>query len=725
MPLQFKAKIHEIYSGAETNKESRWTAADWFDRILFVAPGAKPLFWSPGMERAREIPGLVSTQGYSGLEVFNGHLLIFYEDKIKWSAKNDYSLWIPISETPSVGSGLLKNDITAGELSSTIGPVDLTDVTGSFADGQYVRIVSNEFSPEEIVYDYYKVVKFAEPEDENAISIGVNQSVDSQATTEIFLEKPDYYNDWTIGARLTVGEKSTELTITDKSKNKDIDFTAKNSDNENVLVPAFDEHVTIKIKQSATNLEAGDFVSIEDDDKSYGSDIYEVINPGDSMTLRRTGKGINKTTVVGTELIGTEKTIVFQPFVRVENKGATNEGIQSSSELTVTPSVKLETLGYTGSTTTGDRIPARSILETLSANESGEVINAGSRINGDIYAITTLADQAYVLKEWSIQSIQDVGPDQGTFFFRTEIHDEGLLSKYSWTRFGDRSIAFIGHKNFYVYTGGQDLQAIASTQWDTFRKELDRARRDEIVAHHNRAFSEIWFVYPTLTNQTKVLIFNYEFQTITIDEYDNQQNGISGIGTVEWELAPTWNSLDIGEEFNDAAKKYYEYVDEGEQEYTVIATGGDLGNTKLYEDGSKNIPRLLVHGRNYSRNSRDDCNADNNNNYECLAETPDFDWGEPESFKYLDTVFLSLHVPKPLAGSQTLEVYAGARDNLDEAVRWTGPQTVSITGSGNGITRVNLVTTGRYIRLKFRSNTVDAKWQVSSYRMIARLGATY
>mgnify|MGYP003116229898 CR=1 FL=1 len=724
MPLQFSANINEIYNGAETGKESRWVAADWFDRILFVAPGAKPLFWSPGMDFAREIPGLVATQGYDGLEVFNGHLLIHYEDVIKWSAKNDYSLWIPINQSPSVASGTLLKDIVAEEISGEIGPVDLSNMSGTFTDGQFVRIVSNEFSPSNIVYDYFKVVDSAKPDDQNATTITTDQSVEAGETGLIFFERSNFYNDWTIGARLTVNDASTELTIKSKSKNKDFAFETK-SGQETVLVPPVGTTVQVRLEGDSEGCKPGDYVSIEKASDTYGFDIYKVISDGNLLTLERTGFGSAGASTEGEYLLPDTRFVVHQDFVEVENKATTNVGIQRGSTVETTNSVKLETLGYTGSTRPGNRIPAGAIVETLPANESGEVTNAGSRINGDVYAITTLADQAYVLKEWSIQSMQDVGADQGTFFFRTEIHDEGLLSKYSWTRFGDRSIAFIGHKNFYVYTGGQDLQPVGSAQWDTFRKQLDRARRDEIVAHHNKAFSEIWFIYPTLNDETKVLIFNYEFQTITIDEYPTALNGLTGVGTIEWELAPTWQSLDISEEFNDADKKYYQYVDEGEQEYTILATGGDPGNANQYEDTTKNIPRLLVHGRVYSRNSRDDCNLDNSNNYECLAETPDFDWGEPESFKYLDTVYLALHVPKPLTGNQTLEVYAGARDNLDEAIRWTNPQTVSITGSGNGITRVNLVTSGRYIRLKFRSNTVDAKWQISAYRMIARMGATY
>lgn len=724
MPLQFKAKLTEIYNSAKTSRSSRWVAADWFDRVLFASPGAMPLFWAPGMQVAREIPGLPTAQGYDGLAVFNGHLILHYGDVLKWSDKNDYSLWIPIGSSPTTGSGKLIKDITAGEVSGTIGPVDLYDWTGELSAGQYVRIVANESSPSNITYDYFKVDSFASPETQNAISITTVQTIATGATNQVFLEYSDYYNDWTTGARLTVNETATDLTVTGKSKNKNVSIALDPDLNPNTKIPDVGQVVELKLDQVPAQLESGDYVSISDG-AIEGGDIYRVVKSGNVIILKRIGVGSRVVGVTTNLVPSSGYYLVFQPYVEVKNNGASNFSVQSNSTIEVTTSVVLETLGYTASTRPGTRIPAGSILESIPATQAGELVNAGSRINGDIYSITTLADQAYILKEWSIQSIQDVGADQGTFFLRTEIHDEGLLGKYAWTRFMDRSIAFIGHKNFYVYSGGQDLQPIATSQWDTFRKEVDKARRNEIAAYHNKAFNEIWFIYPTLLDETKVLIFNYEFQTITLDEYPSALNGLTGIGTIEWELAPTWESLEITEEFNDEDKKYYQYVDEGEQEYTVIATGGDAGNASLYEDTNKNIPRLLVHGRVFSRNSRDDCNSNNANNYECFAETPDFDWGEPESFKYLDTVFLSLYVPQPLSGSQTLEVYAGARNNLDEPVRWTEAQTVSITGSGNGITRVNLVTSGRYIRLKFRSNEVDAKWQISAYRMIARLGGTY
>lgn len=719
MALQFRGVLREIHRGASTTRAARWSASDWYDRVLFAAPGQSPIFWAPGMVEARSIPGLPSSEGYDGVSVFNGRVVVWQDDLIKWSARNDFANWVPVPVTAAVGSGVLVDDLIAQEVSSVVGPVHLESFSGELVSGQYVRIVSNQENPAEVAYDYFQVETFANADQEYGQTLSVDQAVGAGKTVKVFLETPDFYVEWSEGSRVSVDGDITDLVIGKRSRNQNLIYSVSETNND-FPVPEVGGKTNITLRESPQELQPGDIVSISSSEE-VGQDLYEVLQVAQTLTIQRLGVGAKQANPGG-PIAGDETVVVFQPYVELINPGTDNVVILRSSEVRTIYSAKLRTLAYTGATSPGRGIPAGSTLETLNANDAGELTNAGSQINGRIFAITPLAEFAYILKARSIQSVQDVGADQGSFYLRTEIQDEGLFGRYAWTRFGDRSIAFIGHKAFYVYTGGQDLRPIATTQWDAFRKEIDRSRADEIVAYHNRPFSEIWFVYPTLSNETKVLIFNYEFSTIMLDQYDAALNGITAVGAVEWELAPTWESLDYSEKFNGSDKRYYEYVEEGEQEYTILGIGGDLGNPDMKEDGSKKIPRLLLHGRKFSRDSRDDCTPAA---YECVAETPDFDWGDPAAWKYLDTVYLSLYVPEALAGTLKLEVYAGARNNLDEAIRWTGAQTVSITGSGNGVTKVNLTASGRFIRLKFRSNTAGAKWSISAYRMMARVGPTW
>lgn len=720
MALQFNGYLTEIHRGAGTSRTSRWLAADWYDRVLFTAPGASPLFWAPGMEQARPVPGLPATVGYDGVEVFNGRALLWSDDTVKWCAQNDFANWVPVPVTAATGRGILLDDVAAQEISSVIGPVHFEEFSGELAVGQFVRIVSNEADPETITYDYFTVESFANSLNEYGQTLSVDQTVEAGKTAKVFLEFPDAYVEWSEGARVSVAGASTELTIGERSRNQNVVYSASESNND-FLVPEVGGKTHITLRESPQELEPGDVISIAHRSDEAGQDLYEVLQVAQTLTIKRLGVGANQANPGG-PVAGAETVVVFQPWVELVNETAANVFIVRNSEIRTITAATLRTLAYTGATPPGERIPSGAVLETLDANDAGEFVNAGSRVNGAVYAITTLAEFAYILKEWSIQSMQDVGRDLGTFYVRTEIHDEGLVGRYAWTRFGDRSIAFIGHKAFYVYTGGQDLRPFADSQWDAFRAEFDRSRADEVVAYHNRPFSEIWFVYPTLDNKTKVLVYNYDAQSITLDEYDSALNGLTAVGMIEWELAPTWESLDYGEKFNSEDKRYYQYVEDGEQEYAILGIGGDAGNSNLNEDPTAEIPRLLLHGRKFSRDSRDDCTPAA---YECLAETPDFDWGDPAAVKYLDAVYLSLHVPEPLAGPLTLEVSAGFRMNLDEGLSYSGSQTVSLTGSGNGVTKVNLKATGRYIRLRFRSNTAGAKWSISAYRMMARVGSTW
>jgi hypothetical protein len=211
---------------------------------------------------------------------------------------------------------------------------------------------------------------------------------------------------------------------------------------------------------------------------------------------------------------------------------------------------------------------------------------------------------------------------------------------------------------------------------------------------------------------------------VVVDEYDETLNGIQALGEVDWELAPTWESLDPTELFNGAGKRWYEYVDVGEQGYTLIAIGGDDGNEDYGEDPDATIPRLLLHGRVFTRSSRDDCDPDS---YESFAETPDFDFGDSEAWKYVDTVYLHVDVPVVLQSPIRLKVEIGSRNNLSSPLTWSDPAWVEVSGGQGGpvTAKANCRGAGRLIRVRFSSEETEAQWRISGYRVIARIGNTY
>lgn len=714
MALQFAGILKKIYSGADTARARRWVAADYIDRVLFASPSISPLYW-PGAGNARPIPGLTDSDGYDGVEVFDDHILLWRESTLKWSDRNDFGLWLPVAFTAAAGSATLESDLTMTAAGTSTTAAYLIDLAGEFVANQYVRAVSYETDPTAILYDYFQVKSVALEAIQTIKSMKRPQSAPAGQKTRIYLDRYNTWIDWMVGARLKINGESTQLKVTDRSRNANYDFPTSGT---SPVVPEVGGTIVMPFARVNAEMQATDIVSVGPS-ADPGQDLYEITNPPSySVTMKRLGIGDK---AAGT-LWASGTVVSFQNWVEVENVGSDDVAIPGEATVSVLDSLILQPLGFTGGTAVGAKIPAGTAVETINANESGEVQNVGSAINGDIFGCVTLAEYCYILKKRSIQSIQSVGQAAGTFFIRPEILDEGPIGRYAWCRAGDREIAMIGNKGMYMYGGGQNLRPFAIQHWEDFRDEVDWARADEIVAHHHRRDNEVWFAYPTKLGETKCFVFNYVENSVVLDRYPTELNGITALGRVDWELAPTWESLDVTERCNGAAKRWYEYIDVPEREYTVMAIGGDAGKTVLGEDPNETYPRLLVHGRVWSRSSNDDCNPTAISSF---AETPDFDFGDPILWKYIDTVYVVLNGKPNVPSGATLTVTVGARDNLNSPVRWSEPQEISVAEAGSGPTKINATVSGRYLRLRFASETVDANWGITAYHITARRGGTY
>jgi hypothetical protein len=715
MALQFSGILNDpIYTGASTSRGSRWVAADYIDRVLFAAPSAPVLFW-PGAGKARPVPGLTDTNGYDGVEIFDGHVMLWRGPVLKWSAGGDFANWIPVGITAASGRATLESDLVMTPAGSTTGHAFLTDFSGNIVVDQFVRLVSNETDASTILYDYFQVRSVALETEQAASTIKRPQSVPAGGKARIYLGRYDTYVDWTTGARLKIGNEATNLYVTNRSRNAAGYYQ---TDSASDAIPAVGGPLTLTFDRIPTEFFAGDVVSVGPLDEP-GQDLYQIKSaPSYATTLTRLGIGDR----VRGSIFDAKSYVSFQNWVEVENTGTTSVSIPAEAAVSVITSVVLEPLGLTGGTDVGKPVPAGAVFETLDANDAGELANVGSTINGDILAVVTLAEFAYILKHKSIQSIQSVGPTNGTFFLRPEILDEGPVGRYAWCRYSDREVAFIGSKGFYIYGGGQNLRQFGLQHWFAFREELDVSRADEIVSHHNRANNEVWFSYPTLAGETKVLVYNYVENSVVVDRYPTDLNGITALGRVDWELAPTWESLSASETCAGTAKRWYEYVDVGEREYTLIGIGGTTGLTNLGESPSTIVPRLLVHGRVWSRFVADDCSPVAIHSF---AETPDFDFGDPKIWKYVDTVFLVLSQKDNVPAGVTMQVSVGARDNLNSPIRWSAPQNLSLTAASSAPTKINTTMSGRYLRVRFESNYIGANWGISAYHITARKGGTY
>lgn len=719
--LQFSGHYRRILSGADTSRTNRWVAAEFLDRVLFATPSVAPQYWAGG-QTAREIPGLPDYNGYDGVEVFDGHVMLWSGDRIKWSDRNDFSQWLPLNQTISYGRATTAEVFTMPSVGSKTEHLSMSGLAGEFVPGQFMRVVTAGDDPNNSFYDYFRVVAASLETKNSAVSIVRAQSIQPGERAKIFFNRYSTYIDWTAGATITVDGVKTTLKVISKSRNASggLPLSSGTGIYGSSSLGSVGTQIELYFASPPTEFLPGDVVSVGPLNEP-GQDLYLLDLVGNLTRGTRISAGAVAVAAYPNGYFAT-----FQDYVEVENTGTSFVSIRANAAVSVISSLVVEPLGWTGGTGVGKTIPIGAAVESVDANESGELVNVGASVNGSIYGIITLGEFAYILKKNSIQSIQSVGFQNGTFFVRPEILTEGPIGKYSYCRSGDREICFWGNKGIYMYGGGQNLRPIALQHYLAIRDEMDRGRIDEIVAYHNRRDSEVWFSYITTSGDTKVFVYNYLEDSIVTDRYPADLNGITAIGKVDWELAPTWESVPLTDLFSGTAKRWYEYVDVPERDYTVIGIGGDEANPALGEIAGTTIPRLLLHGRTFSRSSRDDCSPEG---IEVLAETVDFDFGDAEAWKYVSTIYVFLTEQANVPAGATMQVQIGAKNNLNSPVRWSPPRDLLVTRADTMMaalpTDVCATMSGRFIRLRFSSSTPGCNWSISSYHIIARMGGVF
>lgn len=712
MSSQFLAELELIFSGAQAGPANRWTACNFFDKVIFAQSSVPPVYWPKGGQ-ARPVPGLPSSEGWDGVEEFAGHLMLWRGEIIKWSDLNDFTTWIPVNETAVTLRADTLENFTQPAPSQQTGWIHLNEDFGTFVIGQFVRIDLNEEDPVSATYNFYTVSDVADPTGKTASTIGISHSFPADGESYYAFTKT--YVKWPTGGRLLVNGTDLQLEVTSTSRDLTGFFTSSTISD---LVPEPGGTFRISLNENPSSLRVGDVLSVGLS-SDVGLDLYEVVTVAFSLELRRLNVGTQKQALHYKFPVGTFLT--FQPFLRAKNTGPTTKTVAPNSTLTVQGAVKLIPANLTGEIPEGATVPKGSTIASVDANEAGEAPNAGGQINGDIYAIVALGEYGTIFKERSIQSLQYVGRASGTFFARPEVLDEGLLSRYAWSRIADNKLVFWGHKEIYEYSGGLNLVPIGQQHTQTVFKELDRSRRDEIIVYHNESRQQVWFVYPTLLGETKVLIYNYIERSVVIDTYSNDLNGLTAVGAVDWEVAPTWDDLTDTQIWDTETKKWFEYVDDGLKRTTVIAIGGTPGDPNLGEDATATIPRMLLHGRVFSRAHADNCLP---SAYYAYAETEEFDFNDPAAWKYVDTIQLNMEVRDPLERPMKMWVQLGSRNNLDSDIKWSTPTKVEVSGNGTIITKVNIRGSGRFHRIRFFSNEVGVQWRVAGFTLIARAGGT-
>jgi len=382
--------------------------------------------------------------------------------------------------------------------------------------------------------------------------------------------------------------------------------------------------------------------------------------------------------------------------------------------------VKLKTLGLTGRIADGVTVPAGTTFFTVDANESGEIENVEPSVVGVIYNFVQIGEIGYLLKERSIQSVQYVGLDQGVFFVRTELSADGMIGRHAFVQLNDDSVAVLGNRDLYLYRGGRDYTPIARGYTIKLFRELDVDRRDEIVLQHVEEAREIWVIYPALLDGLsvrKVFIYNYEDKSCVTDDYFSDDLRLTAMTQAKPFELVTWNDL-VGD-WTAQQLSWGDYDGTGIDKRIIIgafeATNSEGKIPNGCEIMERNTDLYFLETTNFDRFGK---------GYTGTIEFADEDWGDERRFKYTDETHFTFDFEEPTAENHPLYLYVsiGARDSSDGDFRWSSEQKIDITGSGKQISKLNIRMSGRYIRLRLRSDQKGALWQVSKIMMYARMG---
>lgn len=687
--MSFQSNLTEIFSGSSSNAANRWIACNYNDKVLFAHNSVIPQYW-PGYGNTLPIPGLDNNQRYIGVAAFYGHVMLWFSNILKYSDTNDFTNFIPVGETAVAIRLTLTDGFVQPIIGVTTDWIYVNEIPTGLVELAFVRI---EIPPQYNFYTVRAVLPF------NSVSgTGVNfpQTINAGITGLIWTTE---WVEWAAGGRISFTNNSTPVLVNSSSDNVNF-FNSLAAD---FITPATGDTAQITVNDPISVGQPGDYISIGDQ-MTPGLDIYQIIlidNNNALITVKKVGQGTN---LAISYLAGTG--LRSQHWINVTNDtanqmfGAANEGIRERY------AVKLSLENLTGQTTPGTTIPGGLQMSALVANEAGQLTNIGDRINGDILQFIQLGEYGYILKNRSIQSVQNVGRSNGTFFIRPEITDEGFVGKYSFVKIGDDRLYFLGNRDFYEYKGGNSLNPLLFNHVEQVFKELDLTKRDLIFGYHNEAKYEIWMVYPVIADTgipRRVIIYNYKFDSITVDDYDAALNGLTAVGGVDWTIDLFVENL-LG---NVEA---------------LVGNVEDLGNSfterlNIIAFEGTDTPITAVQGRVYSRDGVA---------YLCDFISTAIDFGDDSVWKYVYCVKPNINIKQKLTPSPfRLYCQVGARDNFDSDTRWSDPLYIDVAGNSNDVTKFDITNSGRFIFIRFYSEQADIQYEISGYTIFARKGADY
>lgn len=146
-------------------------------------------------------------------------------------------------------------------------------------------------------------------------------------------------------------------------------------------------------------------------------------------------------------------------------------------------------------------------FEPLTTNTAGSLrLSSGSSIVGGIKA----RQEVLIWTDTSLYSMNFIGPPL-TFAVNLINEGAGLIGPKAVTN-SPKGVFYMSKKGFYFYNGA--VQKLPCSVQDYIFSDLDETQAYKCFAGLNEEFSEIWFFYPSLTdNETEIsryAIYNYE-----------------------------------------------------------------------------------------------------------------------------------------------------------------------------------------------------------------------
>jgi len=152
-------------------------------------------------------------------------------------------------------------------------------------------------------------------------------------------------------------------------------------------------------------------------------------------------------------------------------------------------------------------------FEPLTTNTAGSLrLSSGSSIIGGLKA----RQEVLIWTDTSLYSMNFIGPPL-TFAINLINEGAGLIGPKAAVN-SPRGVFYMSKKGFYFYNGA--VQKIPCSVQDHVFSDLDEGQAFKCFAGLNEEFSEVWFFYPSLTDNereiSRYVIYNYEEQSWSV-----------------------------------------------------------------------------------------------------------------------------------------------------------------------------------------------------------------